>query len=313
MPNIKIPDRSDTVKRILITGKDSYLGQNVKRRLEEYNDSHGGGMYCVDVISLRGDEWKKTDFSVYASVLHMVGIAHADTGNVSEETKRKYYEVNCDLAAEACRKAKESGVSQFIYMSSVIIYGDSAGVGKDKRITADTKPAPANFYGDSKWQAEQKLNAMADEDFSVAIVRSPMVYGKGSRGNYPMLVRLARKLPVFPDIKNSRSMIYVENLAEFLRLLIECGEGGTFYPQNAEYVNTCRMVCEIAAAMGGRVAPCRLLNPLVHIAAHVPGKTGALADKAFGSLTIDKDLSRRRISGYQIYSLEESIRKTHED
>lgn len=274
---------------------------------------HGSEAYCVDMISLRDENWKNTDFSVYDTVLHMVGMAHADTGNVPEETKRKYYEVNCDLAVMTARKAKSDGVAQFIYMSSIIVYGDSAGVGKKKNITSDTKPSPANFYGDSKWQAERKLTELSDDNFSVAIVRSPMVYGRGSKGNYPLLVKLAEKLPVFPDIKNSRSMIYVENLAEFLRLLLERGAGGIFLPQNAEYVNTCEMVQAIAAVSGKHIIPCRILNPFVRIASYMPGKIGRLADKAFGSLTIDQGLSLGTISGYQIYSLEESIRRTHEN
>lgn len=306
-------ERSGLVKRILITGKGSYLGGSVERYLQQYNSIHGSEMYRVDTISLRDESWKNADFSVYDTVLHMVGMAHADIGNVSEETKKKYYEINCDLAVMAARKAKEDGAAQFIYMSSVIVYGDSAGVGKEKNITPDTKPAPANFYGDSKWQAEQKLNELSDDNFSVAIVRSPMVYGRGSKGNYPLLARLAEKMPVFPDIKNRRSMIYVENLAEFLRLLTERGEGGTFLPQNAEYVTTCEMVQAIGAVMGKKVIPCSILNPFVYIASHVPGKIGGLANKAFGSLTIDQGLSYRSISGYQIYSLEESIRRTHEN
>lgn len=301
------------MKRILITGKGSYLGGSVARYLGEYNAIHGCEAYSVDMISLRDESWKNADFSIYDTVIHMVGMAHADIGNVPDETKRKYYEINCDLAVTTAVKAKKDGVAQFIYMSSVIVYGDSAGVGKEKNITPDTKPSPANFYGDSKWQAEQKLNELSDDSFSVAIVRSPMVYGKGSKGNYPLLAKLAEKMPIFPDIKNKRSMIYVENLAEFLRLLSESGAGGTFLPQNAEYVTTCEMVQAIASAMGRRVIPCRILNPFVRIASHVPGKIGGLANKAFGSLTIDKEVSCREISGYQIYSLEESIRRTHEN
>lgn len=301
------------MKRILITGKGSYLGRSVERYLREYNTTHGSEAYCVDMISLRDESWKNTDFSAYDTVLHMVGMAHADVGNVLEETKKKYYEINCDLAVMTAKKAKDDGVAQFIYMSSVIVYGDSAGIGKKKNITSDTKPSPANFYGDSKWQAEQKLEELSDDNFSVAIIRSPMVYGSGSKGNYPLLVKLAEKMPVFPDIKNKRSMIYVENLAEFLRLLAERGVGGTFFPQNAEYVTTCEMVQAIAAASGRKIIPCRILNPFVYIASIVPGKIGRLACKAFGSLTVDQGLSLRMISGYQIYSLEESIRRTHEN
>lgn len=179
-------------------------------------------------ISLRDNEWEKESFSGYDSILHMAGLAHADVGKVSEGTKALYYQINRDLTLQVARKAKADGVKQFIYMSSVIIYGDSAPVGKQKHITADTPPAPANFYGNSKYQAEQQLRKLQTEDFYVAVVRAPMIYGKGSKGNFPLLVKLAARTPVFPALDNQRSMLYVENLAEFLRRLMETGMGGIF-------------------------------------------------------------------------------------
>jgi UDP-glucose 4-epimerase len=140
-----------------------------------------------------------------------------------------------------------------------------------------------------------------------------MVYGKGCKGNFRSLESLSGKLPVFPCIKNERSMIYVENLAEFIRLLTESGKGGIFYPQNDEYVTTCDMVVEIANAMGKKIIPCGLLNPFVKLASHMPGKIGRLVNKAFGSLTIDKTLSVESFQGYCRYSLHDSIRKIYEN
>jgi UDP-glucose 4-epimerase len=216
-------------------------------------------------------------------------------------------------------------------MSSVIIYGDSAGVGKNRKITGETKPSPAGFYGDSKLKAEQALMELSygidhginygiksdinpdNPDFKVALIRCPMVYGRGCKGNFRTLESLSGKLPVFPSIKNERSMIYVENLAEFIRLLTESGKGGIFYPQNDEYVSTCEMVVEIANAMGRNIIPCGILNPPVKLVSHMPGKLGRLVNKAFGSLTIDKDLSTESFQGYCRYSLHDSIRKIYEN
>ena len=240
----------------------------------------------------------------------MAGIAHADVGNVSDDTKALYYQVNRDLAYETAGKARDQGVKQFIYMSSVIVYGDSAPVGQKKHITEQTPLSPANFYGDSKKQAEEALLPLMNEEFQVAVLRPPMIYGKNSKGNYPLLAGLAGVAPVFPDILNERSMLYVENLAEFIRLLVESGKGGIFYPQNAEYTTTSQMVKAIGQVKGKRVRLWKVLNPLVLLASHIPGKIGGLADKAFGSLTIDQSLSRKDFDGYQIFSLEESIRRT---
>lgn len=300
------------MKRILITGVNSYIGNAVERYLAEYNAREGKELYRMDKVSLRGEDWEAMNFAPYDTILHVSGIAHADVGNVSKETKELYYRVNCDLTERVAKKAREEGVKQFVYLSSVIVYGDSAGVGGYKQITAQTSPQPANFYGDSKWQAEQRLYSLATEQFQVAVLRPPMIYGKGSKGNFPMLLKLAEKTPIFPKIANERSMLYVENLAEFIRLLIERGIGGTFFPQNAEYVTTAQMVREIGKVQGRCILLCGILNPFVKLASKIPGKIGGLANKAFGSLTIDKELSVRDIDGYQIYSLEESIERSVE-
>ncbi|MCM1568130.1 MAG: NAD-dependent epimerase/dehydratase family protein [Roseburia sp.] len=300
------------MKSILLTGLHSYIGDSVEAYLQEYHKKPGKEVYRTEKISLRGEEWKQADFGRFDAILHVAGLAHADVGRVSEEEKKRYYETNCDLAEEAARKAKADGAGQFIYMSSVIVYGDSAKVGGTKHITGDTLPAPADFYGDSKWQAEQRLTQLASEDFSVAIVRTPMVYGRGSRGNYPLLCKLADKMPVFPKVGNARSMIYIENLAEFLRLLVESGEGGIFWPQNREYTDTGVMVKLIRESRGKKMRLWSIGRPFVYLASRLPGKPGKLVNKAFGSLTIEQELSNRRITGYQLYSLEESIRRTHE-
>lgn len=298
------------MKRILITGQGSYIGTTVERYLQEYNASQGRELYRIDTISLLEDSWKNYDFAPYDAIFHVAGIAHADVGNVSEETKALYYQVNRDLALETAMKAKAQGVKQFIYMSSVIVYGDSAPVGQKKHITKDTPLSPANFYGDSKKQAEEALLPLTDPDFQVAVLRPPMIYGKNSKGNYPLLAKLAGVAPVFPDIFNQRSMLYVENLAEFVRRLIESGQGGIFFPQNAEYTTTSQMVRAIGEVKGKHVRLWKVLNPLVKLAAHVPGKIGGLVNKAFGSLTIDQELSKGGFDGYQIFSWEESIRRT---
>jgi len=204
-------------------------------------------------------------------------------------------------------------VKQFLYMSSVIVYGDSAPIGKTKHITASCEPSPRNFYGDSKKQAEERLLMLDTQAFRVAVLRPPMIYGRNSKGNYPLLSKLAGILPVFPDIENERSMLYIENLAEFVRLLVEDGRGGIFFPQNAEYTTTSHMVKAIASAKGRKIRLCKWLNPLVYIAGKVPGKIGRLVQKAFGSLTVDQKLSLSEIGDYRIYSLEESIQRTEQN
>lgn len=301
------------MKKILITGGSGYIGKAFKEYVKSYQAREEEPAWQIDSISLRDDAWQQASFSGYDAVFHTAGIAHADVGRASEETKAMYYRVNCDLAVKAAEKARREGVKQFIYMSSVIVYGDSAPAGKRKNITADTEPAPANFYGDSKYRAELKLQKLQTEDFRIALIRAPMVYGKDSKGNFPMLEKIADRLPVFPRLENQRSMIYVENLAQFVRQLVERGEGGLFFPQNSEYASTAELVRLIAAAKGGKVRFWRALNPLVQLVSRLPGPAGRLCGKAFGSLTIDQGLSCPEGYSRPEYSLEESIRKIYED
>lgn len=298
------------MKRILITGAGSYIGTGVEAYLLRYNAAQGREIYRVDTISQLDDSWKNYNFAPYDTVFHVTGIAHADVGNVTEETKALYYRVNRDLAWETAQKAREQGVKQFIYMSSIIVYGESAPAGAVKRITSDTLAAPANFYGDSKKQAEEAILPLADEQFRVAVLRPPMIYGPNSKGNYPLLARLAGVTPVFPEIANERSVLFLDNLAEFVRLLIESGKGGIFFPQNTEYVTTAQMVRAIGEVRGRRIRLWKILNPLVRLASRMPGKIGRLVNKAFGSLTVDKELSTRDFEGYCKVSFEESIRRT---
>ena len=240
----------------------------------------------------------------------MTGIAHADTAGATEEAQKEYYRINCDLAVETARKAAAEGVKQFIYMSSILVYGESAPVGKTKRITAETSPAPANFYGDSKLQAERGLSRI--KGLKIAILRPPLIYGKGCRGNYPLLSRLAGRLPVLPTLSNERSMLYVGNLCEFVRILIEQEREGIFFPQDREYVSTCHMMEQIATIKNKKVVTLPLLNPVVRILSKVSGRIGRLANKAFGSLSYDMAMSEIG-ADYRVYSLGESIRKTEEE
>ena len=127
------------MKKVLITGANSYIGIS----FENYVHVHYSSELSVDTVDMIDGSWREKVFSPYDIVFHVAGIAHADVGSVSEETQRKYYEVNTDLAIETCKKAKADGVKQFVFMSSSIIYGDSANYGQTKRITKETEPTPA--------------------------------------------------------------------------------------------------------------------------------------------------------------------------
>lgn len=289
------------MKRVLITGTGGYIGGNIERWLSAFQEE-----YYTEKISVRGEAWKEKSFSGYDVMFHAAGIAHADVGDVSEERKRQYYEVNTDLTIALAKKAKAEGVKQFIFMSSMIVYSGC----KETHITKETLPVPLNVYGDSKWRADlnvQELNAL---DYKTVVIRPPMIYGKNSRGNYPHLAKLAAKLPVFPIVKNKRSMLHIDNLCEFVKQAIDGEKSGVFFPQNAEYTATSDMVKMIAEVKGHKICLIPGFDWAIKRMMKLPGKIGGLAAKAFGDFTYDMRMSEYPGMDYQIVHLKESIKRT---
>ena len=299
---------TSSVKKVLITGAGSYIGES----FSSYASTHYPSL-SISAIDMLDGSWREKDFSSFDIVYHVAGIAHADVGNVSEETKERYYKVNTDLAVEVCNKAKAEGVKEFIFMSSMIVYGDSAPFGIKKVVDEHTVPHPANFYGDSKLQADVAVRDLADDSFKVVVLRPPMIYGKGSKGNYPTLAKLAKNLPIFPRIENERSMLHIDNLCEFLCqiMLVEFETPSVvLIPQNAEWTKTGEMVREIGEVCGKRVRIVGILNPAVWLGSKVPGKIGGLVNKAFGNSCYAQSMSVYEGIDYQKVDLKESIRRT---
>ena len=286
------------MKKVLITGANSYIGTSFEAYLRQWPDQ-----YSVTTVDMIDGSWREKSFAGFDTVYHVAGIAHSDSGKITEEKKALYYKINTDLTVETAKKAKADGVKQFIFMSSAIVYGDSAPIGQPKMITKETPVSPANCYGDSKVQAENGIRPLSDDGFKVVILRPPMIYGKGSKGNFPLLVKLADKLPVFPKVSNQRSMLYIGNLVEFVRLMIDNEEDGTFWPQNAEYSNTSEIVKQIAAAKSRTLLLIPCLTWLLKLMSHATG----LVNKAFGNLAYDQSMSQYPID-YRKFSLAESIR-----
>lgn len=291
------------MKNILITGAGSYIGTSFEKYIKA-NYSH---LYTIDTVDMLDGSWREKSFAGYDTVYHVAGIAHSDTGKISKEKEKLYRSVNTDLTIETAKKAKADGVRQFIFMSSAIVYGDSAPIGKAKIITNETPADPANCYGDSKLQAELGIQPLQDEHFKVVILRPPMIYGKGSKGNFPVLEKLANKFPVFPKVNNQRSMLYIGNLVEFVRLMIENEESGMFWPQNAEYSNTSELVKMIAEAKGKKIVLVPGFGCLLKLMSHFTG----LVNKAFGNLSYEEHLGDYK-EEYRLYSLVQSIKETEE-
>lgn len=295
------------MKKVLITGKTSYIGRSFKN----YVEKNYGSQIQVDSISVRGDAWQQYDFSGYDAVLHVAGKAHVDVSSVSNEEQQEYYRINRDLARKVAEKYKSDrvGFSQFIYLSSIIVYGN-----KTTRITSNTKTSPENFYGDSKLQGELALKTMASKNFQVLTIRPPMIYGNGSKGNFPLLVKLALRVIFFPKINNQRSMLYIDNLSAFIVQLITASKRTNLYfPQNEEYVDTSELVSMIRKSKGKKIILVPGLHNLIRFIMRRKNRLGIYTSKAFGNLVYDKGLSKASgipLNAYQTVSFSESIRRS---
>ncbi len=279
--------------RILITGENSYIGTSFQSYI------HTDGEYQVDKVSVRDSKWQTMNFTSYDVILHTAAIVHRKE---SDEMEELYDVVNRELPVAIAQKAKREGVKQFIFLSTMSVYGMTRGA-----ITADTIEEPRSYYGRSKKRAEEELQGLEEESFRVCIIRPPMVYGIGCKGNYTALSRLIWKTKVFPQVSNQRSMIYIENLCAFIRWMIAQEECGIFMPQNAEYVNTSDLVEQIGKVHGRKIRLTKMFHPLIQFGEKHIGVMG----KVFGDLTYAKELSEYKMNYNQV-GFEESIWRTED-
>lgn len=285
------------MKKILITGAGSYVGESLRK----YMLTHGD--YRIDAVDTMGDNWKKADYSQYDVVFHVAGIAHV---NADPKMEALYYKVNRDLTIEVAKHAKVAGVKQFIFMSSQIVFHESQSL-KGEVLTKETKENPNGFYGDSKLQAELGIKPLEDENFKVCILRPCMIYGPNAKGNFPRLAKLATKVPIFPCWHNKRSMLYIDNLAEFVKQAIDRQLSGTFYPQNREQSDTVEIIRFFAKEAGHKIWITKLLNPFVWLGSLVLQPI----NKMFATYYYDPEMSKMDFD-YQLVSLEESLKLVSE-
>lgn len=280
------------MKRVLITGANSYIGTSFEKYVKENYPND----YAVDTVDMIDGSWRNMSFAGYDSVFHVAGIAH------QKETKKNaylYYEVNRDLAIETARKAKQDGVKQFIFLSSMSVYGMDAGV-----ITKETQTNPKSNYGKSKLEAEQEITSLSDEEFKVCVLRPPMVYGDGCKGNFQTVVKIVKKSPIFPYVENQRSMIHIDNLSSFVKSCVDGTFSGVFFPQNREYVSTVKMAQAISMKLNRNV----YFEYCTGFIVKVLRPFCSMLKKAFGTL-IYKNMEQHCFS-YIVIENDESFKKS---
>lgn len=281
------------MKKVLITGAGSYVGESVKDYILRTSNE-----FIIDSVDTFDDHWKQADYTKYDVVYHVAGIAHV---NADPKMEPLYYKVNRDLTIEIAKYAKTAGVKQFIFMSSMIVFHESQSL-KTEMLTVDTKPNPNGFYGDSKLQAENGLHELECPTFKVCILRPPMIYGPNSKGNFLRLGWLATKIPIFPLWHNKRSMLYIDNLGEFVKQAVLRELEGTYYPQNRELADTAEIVRFFAKKYNHKIWFSKLFNPFVWLGSFFLQPL----NKMFASYYYDPEMSKMDFD-YQLVSQEQSF------
>ena len=281
---------------ILIIGKNSYIGNHIDEWLKKY----GHQVTQLDVLT---DEWKTYDYSPYDAIVHVAGIVHQPQC----KDWKLYQRVNTDMPIAIATMAKEQGVKQYVFFSTMGVYGVNKKL-SNNIIDGNTPLQPNGMYGRSKLMAEEGLRKLQDGTFNVVCVRPPSVYGKGCRGGYITgFSSVVRKLPIIPktygDVK--QSFIYIDNLCELVRLIIEKGLQGVFCPQDDKAVSANELLEAIARGMNKKIRESCVLGFLVRLLCFVP-----IVKKAYGGIAYSKELSMADGLGYVVVPFDEGMRRT---
>lgn len=278
---------------ILISGEHSFIGNSFKK-LSCYKD--------VRFISFREIKPEAVDFQEIDIVIHLSAIVHSTKKIPSSE----YFRVNRDLAIDFARCAKAAGVKQFIFMSTVKVYGKYLP-GSVWNETSICKPD--DYYGESKFEAENGLNELNDDSFTVSIIRTPLVYGPGNMANMGKFFKLVRLMPVLPfrDTDNLRHYNYIENLVSLIDTVIRLNSPGTFISMDCANISTGDLVFCISEAMGKKI----VLIRLPAIIKRILKKIFPLDyERLFGSFIIDNSITRKRLNYTPLFSTREGIYRT---
>lgn len=283
--------------RLLILGKNSYVGKSVKNYFDrEHSDVE------IEFASSRNRQWEKYNFSKYDAIYNVSGLCHADS---KHGTPEQYMSINGQLPIDMGAKAKKDGCKLFINMSSSIVYGNMSYIGEEKTMDRNTVPVPVNVYGESKLFAEKGLLKLEDESFGVALIRAPLIYGENSIGNFPLMVKVARKFPIFPDIKNKQSMIYIDNLCELIYLIVKNNKRGIYLPQDRQIICTSKMVKDLSIMCGKNIHLTKVFNPILKLL----GRKIYFIDKAFGDTVYTMEASDYFEYQYQVVDYSTALKR----
>ena len=278
------------MKKLLITGSNGFVG---KYFINKYKNK-----YDIKTFSFLKDDINSLDCSDIDVVFHLSALVH-QMGGVSYE---EYERVNVIQTLQLAKKAKENGVKQFVFMSTVKVYGEET----DSKYSENSICNPEDDYGKSKLKAEQELQKLEDENFKISIIRTPIVYGYGVKANIKSLINLVNKVPLLPfgKIENKWSMVYIGNLCHLVDEVITQQKSGIFLASDGQPLSTSRLIELMAKNLDKKVylvkipffeSLLKILKPSFH-------------KRLYGSLEVDNTITKQKLNLQNPYSVEDGLR-----
>ena len=276
------------MSKILITGANGYLGSSF---VNQYKNK-----YKFEKFSLLSQKLEDINFDSVDIVLHYAALVHQKV----EYSYEKYHEINVEYPVKLAKLAKQSGVKQFVFISTIAVYGE-----EKEKLDEKTVYNPITPYGKSKLEAEKELLKLNDDSFIVSIIRPPMVYGKNAPGNIDSLIKLVKKVPIIPlgKILNKRSFISIQNLCHMIDEIITQQKVGIFLASDDELLSTTRLIELIAKNLNKKIYLIKIplfenLLKLVKPSFH---------KRLYGSLEVDNSITKEKLNLKNPYSVEEGI------
>lgn len=305
---------------VLLTGGTGFVGRHIACQIKGLDHASLACAVRRPGTSKFGQEFvvgslqANTDWSAALSgqdiVVHAAARAHVMLDE-TDDPLAEYRKVNVGGTLNLARQAAEAGVRRFIFVSSIKVNGEQTAKGQP--FSAESIPAPEDAYGISKMEAEQALQALAEKTgMEVVIIRPPLVYGPGVKGNFATMIKLVEMgLPLpLGATHNKRSLVALDNLVDLIITCIDHPKAGNqvFLAGDGENLSTTELLRGIGAAMG---KPARLIPVPAGVLMFGAGLLGkrAVAQRVLGSLQVDISKARHLLGWEPPISVEEGLRR----
>jgi nucleoside-diphosphate-sugar epimerase len=309
---------------ILITGANGFIGTALRRRLQadrrfavraavrrKARLEQADGIELIETGDLAADTDWRTALRGIDAIVHLAARAHV-MQDTAADPLAEYRKVNVDGTLNLARQAQQAGIKRFIFISSIKVNGEQTSA--DRPFRAEDHPSPVDAYGISKREAEDGLRALcANSEMRFVIIRPPLVYGPGVKGNFLTLLRwLDRGFPLpLASIRNKRSLVAVDNLVDLIATCIDhpSAVDQTFLASDGEDLSTPELLKRTAAAIGKKAYLWGVPVGLLQLAAQCAGKTAAI-QRLCGSLQLDIGKTRERLGWEPPVDVDQALQAT---